>query len=183
MAGADDILDRGRAASDANRFAEAYALLLPLADAGNPEAQGIVGSMMQCGLHRFESLEQLHAGTGPVVDEATARADAERAGRFLQAASDAGIGPASFNLAGLVVMGYGGGTWEQRKARAAELYARAYAQGFTAFGWLMQGNGPGQPYLNLMEGYAAAEGLPPPGDATASVAAEPGGAPDRAGGE
>ena len=74
MAGADDILDRGRAASDANRFAEAYAgLLLPLADAGNPEAQAIVGSMMQCGLQWFDSLEQLHGGTGPVVDEATAR--------------------------------------------------------------------------------------------------------------
>ena len=58
------------------------------------------------------------------------------------------------------------------------LYARAYAQGFSAFGWLMQGDGPGQPYLNLMEGYAAAEGIPPPGDATASVAAEPHGAPD-----
>jgi TPR repeat protein len=175
-AGAEDVLARGRAASDANRFAEAYALLRPLAEAGHPEAQGIVGSLVQCGLHRFESLERLHAGIEPAVDEATARADSERAGRLLQAASDAGVGPASFNLAGMVVMGYGGGSWAERKARAAELYARAHAQGFTAFGWQMHGDGPGQPYLDLMEAYAAAEGIPTPGCAPES------GAADRAGG-
>lgn len=177
--GADDILARGRAASDANRFAEAHDLLRPLAEAGHPEAQGIVGALMQCSLHRIESLEQLHSSTRPAIDDATARADAELAGQFLQAASDAGVGPASFNLAGMVAMGYGGGTWETRKARAAELYARAYAQGFTAFGWLMQGNGPGQPYLDLIEGYAAANGSPPPGDPPATSAADPGAAPDR----
>ena len=99
--------------------------------------------MMQCGLQWFDSLEQLHGGTGPVVDEATARADAERAGGFLLAASDAG------NRAGLIQPGRLGGHglrgWHlgAAEARAAVLYARAYAQGFSAFGWLMQGDGPG----------------------------------------
>jgi hypothetical protein len=164
MESADEPLARGRAASEANRFAEACAILLPLAEAGHPEAQGIVGSLMQYSIHRFESLEQLNAGTGPTLDETTALADREAGARFLAAASAAGIGPASFNLAGLYVAGYGGGTWEERKAKAAELYALAYAQGFTAFGWLMQGEGPGQPYLGILERYSAASGVPLPGE-------------------
>jgi hypothetical protein len=154
----------GLAANEAGRFAEAYRLLLPLAEAGDAEAQAHVGSLVAHSLHRFESLEQLNAGTGPALDEATAFADRAAGARFLTAASAAGIGPASFNLAGLYVAGYGG-TWEERKARAAELYALAHAQGFTAFGWLMNGDGAGQPYLGILEGYAVAKGCPPPGEA------------------
>jgi hypothetical protein len=160
----------GLAASEAGRLADAYRLLLPLAEAGDAEVQGIVGSLMQCSLHRFESFEQLNAGTGPVLDEATVSADRDVGARFLGAASAAGIGPASFNLAGLYVGGYGGGSWEVRKARAAELYALSYAQGFTAFGWLMQGDGPGQPYLDIMERYSAASGVPLPGEESQSEA-------------
>lgn len=152
----------GLAASEAGRLAEAYRLLLPLAEAGDAEAQGIVGSLMQCSLHRYESFEQLNAGTGPVIDEATALADRNAGVRYLAAASAAGIGPASFNLAGLYVAGYGGGSWEDRKGRAAELYALAYAQGFTAFGWLMHRDGPGQPYLDVLERHAAGEQPDPP---------------------
>jgi hypothetical protein len=163
----------GLAASEAGRLAEAYRLLLPLAEAGDAEAQGIVGSLMRCGLHRYESLEQLNAGTGPAIDSATASADRDAGARFLEAASAAGIGPASFNLAGLYVTGYGGGSWEDRKARAAELYALAYAQGFTAFGWLMHGDGPGQPYLDVMERHSAGDQPDPP----EWWHAEPGGAP------
>jgi hypothetical protein len=158
----EDAKAAGLAASEAGRLAEAYRLLLPLAEAGDAEAQGHVGSLMQCSLHRFESFDQLNAGGGPVIDEATAAADREQGGRYLEAASAAGIGPASFNLAGMVVMGHGGGSWEERKARAAELYALAYAQGFTAFGWLMHGDGPGQPYLDVMERHAAGEQPDPP---------------------
>jgi TPR repeat protein len=157
-----DRLDRGRAANEAGRFAEAYALLLPLAEAGNAEAQGLVGSLMMLSTHRFQSLEEVDKATALPVDEETARADAEQAARFLRAASDAGIGPASFNLATLLVMGHGG-TWAERKAEAAALYAKAHAQGFTAFGWLMNGSGPGQPYLDLMERHEAGEDCPWPG--------------------
>lgn len=152
------------AANDAGRPAEAYRLWLPLAEAGDPEAQGHVGSLMAYTLHRFESYEQLNAGTGPVIDEATALADRDAGARFLAVASAAGIGPASYNLAGLYVSGYGGGTWEERKRKAAELFALAHAQGFTAFGALMQGEEPGRPHLGILEGYAAAKGAPRPGE-------------------
>jgi len=150
------------AANEASRFAEAYRLWLPLAETGDPEAQGHIGSLVAYGIHRFESLDQLNASSGPAIDEATASADRDVGARFLEAASAAGIGPASFNLAGLYAAGYGGGSWEDRKARAAELYALAHAQGFTAFGWLMHGDGPGQPYLNVMERHAAGEQPDPP---------------------
>lgn len=152
-----------RAASEACRFAEAYRLWLPLALAGDAEAQGQVGSLMQLGMHRFESLEQFNAGTGPAFDADAAAADREQAGRYLESASAGGYGPASFNLAGLVVTGYGGGSWEERKAKAAELYSLAHTQGFTAFGWLMNGTGPGQPYLDVIERHQIeGERTPPP---------------------
>jgi hypothetical protein len=117
---------------------------------------------MQLGLHRFETIAEATATTAPVADEATARADLEQAVRYLEASSAAGVGPSSFNLAGLYVGGYGGEPWEERKARAAELYALAYAQGFTAFGWLMQGEGSGQPYLDVMERHMAGNQPNPP---------------------
>ncbi|MGL4423323.1 MAG: hypothetical protein ACRCZF_21880 [Gemmataceae bacterium] len=152
------------AAADANQLAEAYRLWLPLAEAGDAEAQAQVGGLVAYSLHRFESFEELNAGTGPVLDVATAIADRNRGVEFLAAASAAGVGPASFNLAGLYVHGYGDGSWEDRKTRAAELYALASAQGFTCFGQLMGESGPGQPYLDILEGYSAASGVPLPGD-------------------
>ncbi len=157
-----DRLARGRAASEAGRVSEAYALLLPLAEVGNAEAQGIVGSLMMLSLHRFETIEQVAAATE--LDEQVVRSDREQAARFLRAASEQGIGPASFNLASLLVMGHGTGTWDQRKAEAAARYAKAHAQGFTAFGWLMNGDGPGRPYLDLMERYAPGQECPWPGE-------------------
>lgn len=153
-------LDRGTAANDAGRTAEAYTLLLPLAEAGHAEAQGLIGGLMMLSLHRYESFEQAAAAT--TYDEQAALSDREQAVRFLRAASDQGVGPASFNLASMLVMGHGAGTWEERKAEAATLYAKAHAQGFTAFGWLMNGDGPGQPYLDLMERHAAGEVVPCP---------------------
>jgi hypothetical protein len=44
------------------------------------------------------------------ADEARALSDLDRAARPLAAASAAGIGPESFNFAGLYVAGYGGGS-------------------------------------------------------------------------
>jgi TPR repeat protein len=155
-----DRLDRAKAADGAGRTAEAYSLLLPLAEAGHAEAQGIVGSLMMAGLHRYETVGQTAAAT--TYDEQLLQGDRDQAARFLRAASDQGIGPASFNLASLLVTGHGAGTWEERKAEAAALYAKARAQGFTAFGWLMNGAGPGQPYLDLMERHAAGEDVPYP---------------------
>jgi TPR repeat protein len=152
----------GLAASDAGRFAEAYRLLAPLAEAGDAEAQGIVGSLMQFSFHRYVSFEEINAGTGPAIDEATALVDQELARRYLEAASAAGIGPASFNLAGLYVGGYGDLSWEKRKARVAELYELAYSQGFTAFGRFMQGGGPGQTYLDVMERHMEGKQPDPP---------------------
>lgn len=155
----DDAAESQRAAAlaagEVGRPAEEYRLWLPLAEAGDPQAQGAVGALLAYGLYRYENFEQASAATS--IDEATALADQEAGARMLEAASAAGFGPASFNLAGLYVTGYGGGSWEDRKARAAELYALAYAQGFTAFGWLMNGDGPGQPYLDVMERHAAGD--------------------------
>lgn len=160
----DEAFEAGVAAGDAGRTAEAYRLLLPLAKAGHVIAQSIVGTLIAYNLHRFESPEELNAAGESAVDMETARADLEEGGRFLEAASAAGHGPASFNLATLVVAGYGGGSWQERKDRAAALYALAHAQGFTAFGGLMRSEGPGQPYLQILEDYAADAGCPLPGE-------------------
>jgi TPR repeat protein len=158
----DNNRSAGLAAYDAGRLAEAYRLLLPFAEAGDAEVQSFVGSLLQCSVHRYDSIEQIKAGTGPDVDEATRLADQEQARRYLEAASAAGIGPASFNLAGMYVGGYGGGTWLERKARAAELYDLAYAQGFTAFGRFLQGDGPGQTYLDAIEQHLEGNQPDPP---------------------
>src|SRR5438045_4141199 len=97
----DDRLQQSRAASDANRPAEEYRLLLPLAEAGHPEAMATVGSLLCVGAHRHESWSSIEAA--PAGDPAVIAADQALAARYLQAASDAGVGAASFNLAGLVV--------------------------------------------------------------------------------
>jgi TPR repeat protein len=151
------------AASEADQLSEAYRLWLPFAEAGDVEAQSLLGSLMQCSLHRYESFEQLNSGTGPIFDETTTLADRNQGARFLEAASAAGHGVASFNLAALYVSGYGGGSWEVRKARAAELYTLAYSQGFTSFGSQTQSKGLGQPYLDMIELYTIDSGLPLPG--------------------
>jgi hypothetical protein len=41
-------------------------------------------------------------------------------------------------------------------------YSLAHAQGFTAFGGLMQGEGPGEPYLSILERYANSARCPLP---------------------
>lgn len=93
----DDNLEERRAAalaaSDLGQLAEAYRLWLLLAETGDAEAQGVVGSLMQYSFHRFENIEEFIAGTGPTIDAATAAADLEQSGRYLTASSAAGIGP------------------------------------------------------------------------------------------
>lgn len=155
--------EAARSADADGRLAEAYRRWLPLADAGDPEGMGAVGALLMYGLHRYDGFVQLADGPHPEVDAATVEADRARAGRYLAAASEAGFGPASFNLAGACVAGFGGGGWEERSARAAELYALAHAQGFTAFGGLTNAGGAGQPYLGLVEQHAAGKRPDPPG--------------------
>ncbi len=168
----DDRRATGLAALEEERYAEGYRLLLPFAEDGDAEIQGILGGYMYCSLHRFESFkafEEMNAGDVPPLDVRTTQADQEQAGRYLTAASNAGIGPASFNLASLYVGGYGVGSWEDRKARAAELYALAHDQGFTAFGNIMRRDGPGQPYLDILENYSTASGIPFPGESKQNI--------------
>lgn len=110
------------AASEGGRLAEEYRFWLPLAEAGDPQAQGAVGVLLAYGMHRVESHEQWAAN--PAVDEAAALADRDAGARYLAAASAAGFGPASFNLAGLYVAGYGGGACEDRKARGRAVRPR-----------------------------------------------------------
>ncbi|AWM38291.1 hypothetical protein [Gemmata obscuriglobus] len=134
--------------------------MLPLAEAGNAEAQNIVGSLMMDCRHRFDTIEQW--SLAPSLDAQVVQSDRDHAAQLLRAASEQGFGPASFNLASLLVMGHGNGTREERLAEAAGLYAKAYDQGFTAFGWLMSRDGPGQAFLDVMERYGAGSYCPCP---------------------
>ena len=155
-------LARGQAKYDEGHYAEAYAILLPLAKRGSSVAQGVVGSMLFSGMHR-EQKEQASDGMLE-PDDATIRADQELAAQMLLAASNAGIGPASFNLAQMYVMGFGGGDWRERKLRAAALFRLAKDQGFTAFAWLTLGEGEGEPYFGILEEHAKEVGCKPPGE-------------------
>src|SRR4051812_43261700 len=112
----DDPRAAGLAAHAAGRLAEAYRLLLPFAEAGDAEVQGVVGSDLVLGPHRYDSYDQITTGSGPAIDPDAAAADRATGVRFLEAASAAGVGPASFNLAGLYVMGHGDGPWAERSA-------------------------------------------------------------------
>jgi TPR repeat protein len=164
VVGDEDALKAGMDAAAECRGATAYRLLLPFAEQGHAEAQAVIGSLVSIGLHRFESIGDLERGATTFTPERV-EADRLEAGRWLTAASDTGIGAASFNLAGLYFLGYSGGSWEERRAKVAELYARAYQQGFTPFAHLTGGGSetPGEPYLGLMEGYARAKAIPLPG--------------------
>lgn len=154
----DERLERALLDENSYRPAEQYRLLLPLAEAGHPEAMAFVGALLSIHAHRHETYESLQAG--PAQSPEVYAADRAEAFRYLQAASDAGNGPASFNLAGMYVSRDELGTWEERKAKAAALYALAHAQGFTAFGHVMNHDAPGQPYLDAIEPYIAPDQPP-----------------------
>jgi TPR repeat protein len=154
-----------RASYEVGKLAECCQLWLPLAEAGDPEAQSFVGALMIHSLHRYESYETLNSGDGTPIGEPIRAEDREQGIRYLEAASAAGVGEASFNLASTIVVGHDGGTWDERQQRAVDLYALAYAQGFTAFSSLMCDMGDGSPYMNALE----ANGIrttPPPSQST-----------------
>ncbi len=136
----------------AGRNAEAYALLRPFAEAGDAEVQAHLGGMMVFGWFLIASTEE----QGSYARELGA--DVDQALRWLQNASDQGIGPASHNLAMAYVMGCGGTSPERRLAKAKELLARASEQGFAFFGGEEGADG----YLQTLEGYAKGQGISVP---------------------
>lgn len=143
----ESVLACGLDAVHAEQFAEAYALLLPLAEAGNIKAQDAVGFLLKNSVYRFDSMEQFQSPSGGrALDAAAILFDRKRAFPFLSAASAAGIGSASFNLASLYIEGFDDMPWADRFARAKELCVLALSQGFTAFPWLA-----GEPYLGQMK--------------------------------
>jgi TPR repeat protein len=88
----------------AGQFDLAFALLKPLAEQGNPEAQSMLGSLYQLGL-------------GTAIDRSEAM-------RWYRAASGQGSGVASSNLAGMLEM-------DGQPAEAERYYDLARQQGFS----------------------------------------------------
>lgn len=148
-------LERGLAAYAAGLHSRAFEILLPLADAGNVEAQARVGDLVSNGLHRFTDRAAYAAWSESVTpDELAAyytehaQADREMAIRFLQSASDGGNGYASHNLAQMYIFPIGEGDWCERRKIILGLLARARRQGFQHFN---DGEPPGEAYLQFLE--------------------------------
>ena len=142
--GDESDLARGMDAFRAYRFADAYALLLPFAEAGNSQASESVGLLLFSGAYRFSNMEQFHQSErgGQALDSAAILSDYKRAAQFLSAASDAGLGSASFHLASVYLAGFDDTRWPDRLVRARELCELAISRGFTDFPWRT-----GQAYL------------------------------------
>jgi hypothetical protein len=58
----------------------------------------------------------------------------------------------------MYVIGYGAQTWEERKLRASELFARAQDQGFRCLAGLFGGKSAGERYLQLLENMLQTKG-------------------------
>ena len=152
----DEARSAGIAANMAGRFDEAYRLLLPLAEAGDAEIQGIVGGLVIAGFHRRKAGKastRLRLGPNwskPVISSGPhpTRASARRRSTWRPCSS------------------WGTATGRGRSVGHARpnCTALAHAQGFTAFGYLMQGEGRGEPYLSMLEKYASSAGCPLPGE-------------------
>ena len=87
----------------AQQYSEAYSKLLPIAEAGDAEAQCMVGTLYQMGL-----------GVKP---------DIEKAEYWYERASQRGSGVATNNLAGILAM-------RGQREESARLYKLSKAQGF-----------------------------------------------------
>src|SRR5262249_44412944 len=148
-------------ARDAGRFAAAASLLRPLAESGHVEAQAHLGSVMMLGLHRFAT--QAEATAWDLTARAAERGarqrdskgDVEQARRWLQNASDHGIGPASHNLASAYLAGGGDLPPAERLAKVKELLDKARDQGFAFFA----GEPGDERYLQTLAEYAASNGI------------------------
>ena len=96
-------LEQGIAAFRQQEYGEALRLLKPIAQAGNAEAQCIIGNLYQLGLGMIQ--------------------DSSEATKWCQKASDQGYGLASNNLAGIALT-------EGDSVEAERLFSLARKQGF-----------------------------------------------------
>jgi TPR repeat protein len=91
-------------------YRSAIAILLPIAEAGDPEAQCVIGNLYQLGL-------------GVAID-------IEEAAKWYRKSSEQGYGVASNNLAGIILSGYYGGDRALNQVQAEALFQKAIAQNF-----------------------------------------------------
>lgn len=98
----------GLAAFEAKNYAEAFKLLMPIAEEGNAEAQCIIGNMYDLGL-----------GTDSNLHEAI---------RWYKKSSEQGYGVASNNLGTIYYSGREG--IDINRTKASEWYQKARKQGF-----------------------------------------------------
>jgi TPR repeat protein len=153
-------LSQAIAAQDSGQFAEAARLLRPLAEAGDGEAQALLGALMMHGSHRFATAAEMQAWYATATEEEQAafardlQPDLEEAFRWLQSASDQGIGPATHNLAMAYLGGYCNIPWDEQRVKAKELLAKAHRQGFGFFG----GEEGQEAYLEFLSEHAAGAG-------------------------
>ncbi|APW58681.1 hypothetical protein BSF38_00081 [Paludisphaera borealis] len=152
-------LIRGLAALDAGRYADAYVILRPLANAGNLTAQARLGGIVSLGMHRFSDWDAYQAwpdsaSPDQIADYLSryAQEDRELAAAWLQSASDGGDAYASHCLAMLFVTGVSEEGWEVRRKKVLELVAKAQSQGFDCVDY---GDPPGEAYLQFLERDAA----------------------------
>ena len=126
---------QGLAAVEANDYSSAFAILLPLAEAGNAEAQALVGFLYTDSLYRFPKPDD-EDGWSRLSREEMAlweELDNPQAVRWLTKASDQGIGTATHNLAMLIWSRPGQLTAEEAKAEAKVMLKKAWKQGCRVF--------------------------------------------------
>jgi len=99
-------LEQGISLFQSGAYEEAIAILSPIAEQGNAEAQSILGCIYQLSDFLFDIGNSIY---------------------WYQKASEQGHGLATNNLGTLYFVGKG---VEQSKAKAKELYEKARAQGF-----------------------------------------------------
>lgn len=101
-------LQKGLAAFEAKAYAQAIAILKPLAERGNPEAQCLMGNMYHLGLGVAHNLAE--------------------AVEWYKKSAEQGYGVASSNLAGIILVGAYGAPPNRREAEY--WYEKARGQGF-----------------------------------------------------
>lgn len=175
----DPSRQQGLQALEQGRYADAFALLRHFAQAGDVEVQAHLGGIMSSGLHLFPDSTAYNAWLTAASEGQHAafarnpKPDVDQAMRWLQNASDHGIGPASHNLAMAYLSGGGTLAPEDRRAKVKELLVKARRQGFAFFG-----PEPGEEaYLQTLEGYAASQGVGMPWESRSG--ADPSAAVDR----
>ena len=144
---------QGLAAVEADDYSSALAILLPLAEAGNPEAQAYVGFLYTDSFYRFPKPDD-EDGWSRLSREEMAiweEVDNLEAIKWLTKASNQGIGPATNNLAMLIWSHPGTLTEEEARAKAKVMLRKAWEQGCRVFAFSADdvqdylSSGPGLP--------------------------------------